>query len=337
MITITEKLILANAVKIFGSDAHKIRLYIVSRSPGFNIEKWEDIYKDILAEAEKFGYSNPIEYCEDIRYLKMLEIYESKKVILSGLKPEAIEEFKDHVSMKEINLDNSTKKNIKSFYLYENTIPYVYIKKNDQEELELDSKKSSNLKDATNDGDSCFKNTGNISRRLLYRLSDKEKAFENCFSAVETKSYFGDISCNIPKNYLASRFPRTSKKKNEASESETPTKRPKKLEDHYNSVIKKLLHNKKSSKDKIAWPGEYKIMVKYLLKIVRENSDIHTDLIEELQKILAEKQETYIQNAVVKVMVILQKMIFEIDDPDWIKDLNSIKFKFSLLCDFYKR
>ncbi|TBU04310.1 hypothetical protein CWI36_0781p0020 [Hamiltosporidium magnivora] len=78
-ITTTQKLILAYAVNIYGksSDIH-IKNYIFSKAD-FNVNlyyKWREIYIKLENESKENGYASVVEYCEDIRYKKMVEMYE---------------------------------------------------------------------------------------------------------------------------------------------------------------------------------------------------------------------------------------------------------------------
>ncbi|KCZ75266.1 hypothetical protein H311_02671, partial [Anncaliia algerae PRA109] len=104
----------------------------------------------------------------------------------------------------------------------------------------------------------------------------------------------------------------------------------------YSQIINKYIQNKKNVQDKGQWPGEYKVMIRYLVMLLKEKLP-DDPIIYKLQKIINEKHDQNLQSAVVKIMEILQKLIFDNEDYKLRKLFNIIKHRFCLLNDFYKK
>ncbi|KCZ79666.1 hypothetical protein H312_02949, partial [Anncaliia algerae PRA339] len=81
---------------------------------------------------------------------------------------------------------------------------------------------------------------------------------------------------------------------------------------------------------------EYKVMIRYLVMLLKEKLP-DDPVIYKLQKIINEKHDQNLQSAVVKIMEILQKLIFDNEDYKLRKLFNIIKHRFCLLNDFYKK
>ena len=77
-------------------------------------------------------------------------------------------------------------------------------------------------------------------------------------------------------------------------------------------------------------------MAKYLVEVIKENN-AQSPAIQLLQKVFTEVKDLSLQFAIIKAMEIIQKCIFESKDAAFIKKLNSLKHRFSLLYDFYRR
>lgn len=336
MITTTEKLLLATAVKLFGNNNTKIRLYMVSRSPSFAVKEWENIYKGMVDEAKKHGYSDVSDYCEDIRYAKMLEVYREKINTLNTLDPVSMEEYREEKVVKEVSTDSKWEL-VRSFYTCENKVPYLCIRKGSSREsmvsLPGDAFRSS-VHNARS-GDYDLLRDQKTSKRLWTRMSDQERTFEDHFTKIESQLYFGGTTkAKLSMNPLRFYFPNYTD--TEEMYLEKAAKKPATREEQYIRVVNKLLYNKKTTKDRSMWPGEYKTMAKYLIEVVKEK-DLNSPAIPLLQKTISEIKDLSLQHAVIKAMEITQRCIFESKDAVFEKKVNTFKHRFSLLYDFYKR
>lgn len=296
MITTTQKLLLATAVHLFGENDAKVRLYMVTRSPSFDRKCWSAIYRSISAEASLSGYSDVRDYCEDVRFATM-----SALAKLIPATRAAFDEYDEEIVVKEV-LESAEEVN--SFYAYEDRVPYLFIKRVAKEAVEEESDSVETR----------------VSKRLWSRMSDSEKKFEDHFSGVEARA---ETSASAAPNPLRFFFPATKSEKE---------RRPASNEDQYNQLINKLVYNRKTSKDKATWPGDYKMMVKHLIAMVKESESDLGDLAQ-----VANERPECLQDAVLRVMETIQKMIFESKNAPFIKKLSSFKYKFSLLNDFYRR
>ncbi|EJW03722.1 hypothetical protein EDEG_00162 [Edhazardia aedis USNM 41457] len=75
MYNYTERLLLAWAVKIYGSSNNeKIQHFLQTRTSA-NIKIWKKEYSKIVKESRKNGYDDVVKYCEDIRIRQLIELY----------------------------------------------------------------------------------------------------------------------------------------------------------------------------------------------------------------------------------------------------------------------
>ncbi|KAM0676777.1 hypothetical protein BDAP_002689 [Binucleata daphniae] len=81
MYNTTENLILAIAYNLYGCNASKIQLYIKSRSIKTDVSSWYVNLKKLQSNAKQHGYTNLIEFCEDVRYSALIKVYKQKTEI----------------------------------------------------------------------------------------------------------------------------------------------------------------------------------------------------------------------------------------------------------------
>lgn len=328
MLTTTEKLLIAQAFSIYKNELNKIRLYIVTRS-GIPLDNLTLLYEEIKKESQKNGYSDPVEYCAQQRLAKMKEIYDKSiqeleiKNIQTDDPESEIEILITPTKYTKPKLDKIyQRENDKSYLIIKNTpsilqspiviLPKEYTEENKEQETIRPTKHS---------------------KRILSRMTELEKYFEEKITELEERFYYEEkdydmVSSDFKSNIVIK--PKSDKIK------EDNLKKSLSLEDQYSQIINKYIQNKKNTHDKAQWPGEYKIMVRYLVMLLKEKLP-DDSLITKLQKIINEKHEQNLQLAVVKVMEIIQLLIFETEDHKLRKLFNIIKHRFFLLNDFYKK
>lgn len=156
-----------------------------------------------------------------------------------------------------------------------------------------------------------------VSKRIWQRMSIEERSYEETLSNLEDQAYLSDnLNFQVEENFFS-----------------IPSEDDRKLslEEHFECLVAKYT-NKKILRDRLLWPYEYKVMVRYLVFFVKDHF-----MIPHLQKIVSEKVEVQLPSAVAKVMEIIQKMMFESDNLLLRHELNSIKMKFHHFYDFYKK
>lgn len=337
MITAADKLLLAMAVKMFGTNSQKIRLYVMARSPSLSVREWKSLYENVVRDARECGYGEVSDYCADLCYVRMMNVYREKVSMLNTLNPTAPDECEEETVVLEVDLGKDSKENVRSFYIYEDKVPYIYIEKaKTRENMTVPVEVFKPVAEAIQQEREPLRETS-VSKRLWSRMTEKEKKFEELFNTVEENTYCRDTCVppkTVPGNPLRFYFPAVQRSSGQPPES--TLKRPATLEEQYHQVISKLAGNRKNTKDKTFWPSEYKIMIRYVIGGIKEK-DPASPYAHALQKIAAEKHDLHLHSAVIKAMGLLQRAIFEIKDASFIKKLNSFKNRLCLLYDFYRR
>eukprot|EP00866_Antonospora_locustae_P002534 jgi/Antlo1/2534/1045 len=325
------------AVKMFGTNSQKIRLYVMARSPSLRVGEWKILYENVVRDAQMCGYGEVTDYCADFCYVRMLSVYREKVFMLNTLNSTAPDECEEEAVVIEINLERDGKENVRSLYIYEDKEPYIYIEK-------------AGVKENTTVPVEVFKPAPEapqhereplrevkVSKRLWIRMTEQEKKFEEHFNTVEESTYCRETCVSskiVPRNPLRFYFPAVKRSSEQPPES--VLRRPTTLEEQYHQVISKLVGNKKSTKDKAFWPSEYKVMIRYMIGTIKERDSV-SPYAHALQKIANEKHELHLHSAVIKAMGLLQRAIFESKDASFIEKLNSFKNRLCLLYDFYRR
>lgn len=337
MITATDKLLLAMAVKMFGTNSQKIRLYVMARSPSLRVGEWKSLYEKVARDARQCGYGEVTDYCADLCYVQMLSVYREKVAMLNTLNPTAPDECEEETVVLEVDLGRDSRENVRSFYIYEDKVPYIYIEKaKARENMTVPIEVFKPTAEALQQEREPLRES-KVYKRLWSRMTEQEKKFEELFSTVEESMYCREAcvpSKTVPRNPLRFYFPAVQRSSEQLPES--TLKRPATLEEQYHQVISKLVGNKKSTKDKAFWPSEYKTMIRYVIGAIKEK-DPASPYAHALQKIASEKHDLHLHSAVIKAMGLLQRAIFESKDASFIKKLNSFKNRLCLLYDFYRR
>lgn len=123
MFSTTQKLWLAYAVQFHGiSNESSIKMFMSSRSISIDLTNWKEIYKNILEESQNNGYSNPIEYCEDVRYKKMVDLLDEKIKLRDAIREKKIdmksEEIMNYMNFKRtwVHKQDVSKEEIQAYY-----------------------------------------------------------------------------------------------------------------------------------------------------------------------------------------------------------------------------
>ena len=337
MATLTEKLLLAIAVRLFGrGNEQKLRLYLISRSPEFNLENWEEIYRNVEAEARERGYVDVVDYCRDVRYLRLLEECERCRK-----EPRcSVTEYQENTVVRVIDERGlSVGGEFKSFLAQNDRDSYLCIAKAPSEEKEEVCAGGGNNSNSLPliGGERGIVGTGTnagVSKRAWSRMTDTERKFEAHFSSIERKNYFSDdLIVDLPKNPLTRHFPKDEAGKSTVTDKEVETSPPH-TTDPYEQLVNRLCSNKKAARSKFTWQSDYKIIAKYLFSALKVG-ELGESLVKEAQRVFT-KHEIQLQDAVLNAMAAVQKIVFESKDPEFIKKMCLFKHRFGLLNDFYK-
>lgn len=329
MLTTTDKLIIAQAFALYKNEINKVRLYIACRAriPLNNISS---LYANLIKESESHGYSDVVDYCLDQRYLKLKEVVKNYERKISKIDHKKLNYETDSEIEVKIFPIKPIKPRLDKIYQVENDKSYLIIRNNPLNQSSVTSTPK-NVVDESKEHE--INRPVKFSKRIFTRMNEEEKNIEDKLTEIEERSYYEEKDYEMIPSQLKSTFiikPKTDKVKEES------VRKSLSLEEQYSQIINKYIQNKKNVQDKGQWPGEYKVMIRYLVMLLKEKLP-DDPVIYKLQKIINEKHDQNLQSAVVKIMEILQKLIFDNEDYKLRKLFNIIKHRFCLLNDFYKK
>lgn len=388
MYSTTEKLILAYAVDICGiNEESKIKLFVKSRSFHTDLTNWKVVYNQIVNDAKTNGYSNIIEYCEDIRYLKLIETLKEKikirnlliegkmdpKEYLKTLESKITTVLEDQEitedGIKELH-DKYVKPKIKT--QYENIIKKgEYIEKQleikevikSTQPLIIPPSSKEKLKDVEN---AVVKDEIDIksNKRYYLKMNEQEREFDDYLDKVEDFYYYNDeYISNESANDLMELFPVFGKIKNKEERrelmkkeiirerkniiekliiQETQIKKPKKApanEIQYNKIVERVSGKKTGEKEKTAWIGELKFILKYLCSRINVKKNIDCQSAHSsLQIIISElSKDSNLNNIMLKTLMILQDLFFKLESEPLLLIVGDFKRNLCSFFDYYRK
>lgn len=236
----------------------------------------KNIYNELLKEAKKQNYENVIEFAEDLRFKKMIEIYKEKKKMQMNILENYNLRNKENQSNNENNFSNtelisfkrSTKKNKKK------KIPTFAFKiKNEQIMNQI------------------IPHNQNKQTKIFYKqMSNEEKEIDDFLDKLDEQ--------NLKKR----------KSKNLVREFQTTQK------DVFNFIVDKIF-NKKGLRDKHLWPSEFLVILEKLkteLKIDVEKKD--NVLIQNCLNCLMKIQQKIFDNDEFEKAVFFKKLLIAFFD-----------------------
>lgn len=165
-------------------------------------------------------------------------------------------------------------------------------------------------------------NRGKPSRRIWLRMTENEQKFEEKINEIDDKYYFSDSKCSTPDE---------SKR---TVNNHVELMQPIDLVEQICNVVRKVIALKKAH-EKTDWQKEIKMMTELLQTYLKANFDACS--FAELNAFMVENIDDILPVCVLRIMIVIQKILFEIEDLKIRRDLNEIKCRYAALSDVYRR
>lgn len=234
MYTTTEKLLLVYAVNFFGLDNEtKIKSFLKARSFDIDLSIWRVIYDSLLIESNRANYSNLIEYCEDVRYSKLIECYKEKYemrnlILEDKMDPNEYLRSIQHKGKGIIERQDITKEEIDAYYsanikpLIKEHIDFSLTRSEIITKLEIGEKSRQVPKPRTNDVQEDVESlvvvedvASKQNKRYYQKMNEQEREFDDFIDTVDDYFYYkSDTYLRNKENPASQLFPVAGKVKN---------------------------------------------------------------------------------------------------------------------------
>jgi hypothetical protein len=330
-LTTTEKLLIAMAYDQYGENKlEQIHRYLKCNNLDLNKSEIELIFINLKEESKVNGYSNVLEYCEDKRYSKGIELYFLYKNMLIDVLEDREVDWELSSSEEESPIINKVinKSNIKIIKKKEVTKPLNLMSLGNLENVKIQNENQMQIepkfinkaipKGLKLEPSSSFKEK----KRFYYKLTEEEKLIDDYFDILDERADLRTNKVKRDPNPWYSKYPaaKTVFKNNE------DTKNVIEEQTEFDLILKKISSLKRQDKDKSLWKPEIKILLEYAIKLIGHKEDF---------KEIIEKIETSsLSQIVVLILLILQDLIIDGEERE---EVGMIKKNVSLFYDFYKK
>lgn len=377
MYTVTEKVLLVYAVTFFGlENESKIKSFLKARSFDIDLAIWRNVYDSLISESKQAHYSNVVEYCEDVRYTKLIQTFKEKYRMRQGILEGTVDSSEYFRSLENIGKNiletqEITSDEIDQYYtlnikpLIKEPTEVFYTRCEILPKLEMCEKTKTKAKteEIKEDVENLVVVEDVISKqnkRYYQKMNEQEREFDDFVDKFDDYFYYKSENFLRPHDSpLSHLFPALGKIKNieerkelmnkevvqmdrkHKIEHKIKTKGNKKIYTHekqYLLIEEKISGKKNAEKDKQSWWSEVKIIIGAIVFCLEgnENEDIKKQY-EKLKDIASQiKKESVLVLVIFNVLMVIQNLMF-IVEGDLFGDLFEFKKILISFYDYYRK
>ncbi|KAF9761654.1 hypothetical protein NGRA_2481 [Nosema granulosis] len=335
-LTTTEKLLVAMAYGLYGEDKMDL-IHSYLRYNGVEIDSKVicDTHKKLIEESKTNGYTDILSYCEDERYAKAVEIYNTYKQKLFDVLEDKIESQECDASSSEEFFDvragsyNKTTRStvIESTMVLGSFIDLENVKINNENQLQIEPKtinrvitKPARIESATSLKDK---------KRFYWKLTEEEKLIDDYFDILDERVDVKVDAICTEENPFYIEFPAVNDIKRENKDNCSLEISDDKIRGQFDLIINKISSVRKQDKDKSLWKDEIKVLLDYIVSVIAYKK-VFTEIYNKIEM-------NSLSQIVIMILLQLQDIIIENEDSELISTCGVLKKYVSAFYDYYKK